>query len=750
MGSKTANPSSNIDDQLVAILEPLVGSGAKLYYPFFANTFPLAYHYYLAIQGQDSKVDEGDDERIVQVPWTKSIGEISNQSPAKVCVFYATKSDVLQNGLSGHPVCVYQPKSIFFDRTPSALDVAETFGSEFAGDQVFSALMSARKHVDVHSDIPLQAKSILGAFTHEDKKKKWRFWYPNLNFRHALTSPPNLNALRVYLYGGPLTAFLRRQTREYVEFRLPDTLIKSEVPEAFNTYVCTNSTDPVLIDALARYHDALFAAAREGDYNGFWAVRNAYNRIAKTLQHPSSFKSAPEYAECLRDHYDSPVPISLPQTKSHQPQRIGVSGKPLVLLGCGELALGLVLPCLDPDIPLSIVVVRRKEGEWKYWQPISLKLKETVTLSNELGYEREFTISNKTETLARSTWSPGESVLTMVDKWDDAVAIAGQAEWVAASLRGGLSEAFKALSKSPSRNPKPPLLLFENRVPDVGEVSKVFETAHVICDRICTTRYPSMDCERVIGLCEGYGEIIVHEKYARLFNPTSTFARFSHSVSDFGEPVDMRGKTVGQEHLLIRLVDDADALDLYKYRKSWLMNSVQYVLALVAAAGCMERGIKLGEMPVFLAEPILDKIDPRLRPCVEVFIECQIARIMTTPKTGTDLSLIQSVLGGCDFLCLYENLRRYVEMNRERCAYVTDFASRLINEQKSDYFKQYLLEPYCYYYHLDGFARMRNANLSCFRFSPKDVELAFKTLVKTEGDVTNWLRKSSFPGASSI
>jgi hypothetical protein len=117
------------------------------------------------------------------------------------------------------------------------------------------------------------------------------------------------NTLRLFLYGAPLTSYLRRKRQRYIPFKV-ETLEGAEA--SFRTVMvitgATKKVRAIIRRAVARYHNHLYSAAgveQENQHN-FRAVQYNYNRVARLLQHRSSFLSSFDYAECLSVHHKNP------------------------------------------------------------------------------------------------------------------------------------------------------------------------------------------------------------------------------------------------------------------------------------------------------------------------------------------------------------------------------------------------------------------------------------------------------------
>jgi hypothetical protein len=740
------------DAQFIECLAPIAASRAKIYYPFFANTFPLAYHYHKTLLSSTVANHTASDtaRRIIQLPWSTPvrtiIGQHNETNSDLPAVFYATLADAktLQKTDYKHTVpfkhCVvwlYRPRYIFVELTPHTWDVSrehKTFSRAVLHD-----LMAGRNTIDVHTDIPSQALALLRQLDATDTYNVPLFPSATADTADVLTdAPPPGSTLRLYLYGGPLTAYLKRKTDRFIDFRVPDTLTDKQSDD-FTTCICVAGHNG-LLRGLKAYHTLLSNTAHTTDQDDlFWPLCNAYNRLARVTQHRSSFPTASAFAACLREHI-AKEPEKQQQIAAEQPVLNGPglsTQPPFVLYGCGKLAIGLILAALNPDVPVLVVYVRHRKCAESAVQNVikedainwdDVVLRGELTLSNSEGYGQAFKVISPEDAADDRKWlnQKGRRFLTVADDWERAVELGFGNKWVGTALRNGLNDFLTCLStrlrakRSIERSdPKPPLLFFENRV-DLHKarqlVSSVFEPTQVLCDRICSTMRPTLG--KVAVEAEPYGELVVDEKYISLFRNNVRVMPFSRSYADFGPGPEADDNGFGSETrvnrqippILVRTYQTQESHEpvhpineFYRRRKRWLMNGVQHVLALLAIESILQRGLRVYRgIPVFLAESLIGKTNLALSSCLDVFVQCQICRLMTAPANLSkrdDQPLVESFLQRpIDAPALYGNLLAYADMNRRRCGDVTDEIHRLIdaNEFKrfADTFNELVMEMF--------------------------------------------------------
>lgn len=695
---------SRLDRDLIEQLQPLTAADLTVYYPFFANTFPLAMHLSQALslaRGKGHPVQA----RAEQIPWSTPIQQLLGPIPSEngAAVFYATEGDVSRlPGLFQHSVGIYQPRSMFLDRTLLAESVARRADKKIEYLNL-SKLLAGRTYVDVHSDIPAQAVAILAAhgLTQEQTLR-----FPGSDLRHAGTEMKPLeddslrhlsDSIRLYIYGGPLTAYLRRKSRRFIEIRIPPSTARGHVSE-FGTVVCTNSQSEDVQRALKHYHERLFSAAAHEAPDEFWAVCTAYNRRSRAQLHRSSFLSAREFIKCLNEHSndDRPTATLAASRPTNQPTTVASEAPlPIVLLGCGKLAIGLVLPSIRDNVPVLVVQVNRpaREVDWT-----RLSRRNTVRLRSAASpestfYDQQFDVVGADRVLNGGVqWSSTRRALVIVKDWDEALRIADVGRIVVTALGDGLAEFGAAASRQALSGARKTLLLFENSVDALAGVKAVdqrYERHHVLCDRICSSRTEDPDGRTITVSSELYGELIVPSGFAALFKEDAALSAFAGSASDLGPGGDWSETASDLRQTVaiatvIRTIDGEFQEELYHRRKRWLMNSIQYALALLTVESFFGLGLKLEEnnkMPVFLAEALLDRAGSRgLALCIEVLVHCQIGRMLLEPSNKGDSEdpLVKRVMVDASPLAIYENLRLFVDVNRRRIGAVSDAIDRLV------------------------------------------------------------------------
>jgi hypothetical protein len=759
MTRATQENYTNLDEELAEILQPLACQGVTLNYPFFANTFPLAFHLYKATQiGTGKAKGHRSPVTIRQVSWNTDVEPLLGNSETP-SVFYATRGDVIRwkkrikTKVSTRGICLYQPKSFFVDQSPHCLAVALEVGRNGEGVTIHSLLqklLDGRSTIEVFTDIPAQAQAIIK----QPRRGGYTVRIADAHSPADFLGPPPSDSLRVHLYGGPLTAYLRRKPNRLVEFRFPYAAIE-KVKQAFQTLICVSPPNSQFIHILGKYHRALFAAAMKSDSDSFWAVSAAYNRLARLQQHRSSFPSAADYVQCLREHYSgrneqitSPIRVTAARLPRPNPNST------LAFFGCGDLALGLVLPALHPRLRVYVVQVIRGESRID-WAKISRA--KTVTLANNIGSEEEYTVVSPSDA-NKGTAQQSKRLLVIAHSFAEMIPLINRSNWIGTCLgTDGLTKFGDALPTLGEKGqPKKPLLLFENSDDlkcNRSRLNDRYDIVHVLCDRICSNRRVNKDGKGLITTAEQYGEIVVPDRFGVLFGPypQCCHQRFRGLVADlaaatFASDDDAWAENARSAPIMVRRLTksrhDNNIVELFRRRKRWLMNSLHHVIAILAADSCIHLDIEYKEMPVFLAELLIDKADPALRSAIDTFVECQIVRMMLAPVDERDPRpdadpLVDLLLISYDSSVLFENLRAYMAHNRwrlGRAGETPDLINRLIDSKLelapltklAARFLEHVREVYTFYA-TDRITTIGERNIP-FRFSAADIELAVRRL----------------------
>jgi hypothetical protein len=292
------------DNEMAELLMPLVKANhpPKLKMFFFANTFPLAYHYAIALQNS-GKHDP-----------TKYI-ELSNWGDRKqqgVLAYTSSPRDGTSGRLRNLPITIFKPKWAFIPLTLSsqsvwgALDQPMTLSGFLAKPEleayedfaIYAELQELGGYLqgrvqETLRELGKAAKRVQVFFSQGARQK-----LPLVTTRK---STPNL--LRLFIYGGSLSSYLSHKTGRYLRLSLEEG---KECSKILNTFL---RCPAIFAEPLQKYHKKLYASAKRAlrpvDTKAcppFFTVYRSYNEMAWLLQHRSSFENAEDFAQCLADH----------------------------------------------------------------------------------------------------------------------------------------------------------------------------------------------------------------------------------------------------------------------------------------------------------------------------------------------------------------------------------------------------------------------------------------------------------------
>ena len=302
------------DEDMVDILTPIAGhnKAPRVEMLFFANTFPLAYHYAIALK----RKKKSPNKLIFPGVWG---------APNKSNMIFYTNEPKKRDGSQRVRVTVFEPRYAFTPLTLASSRIRDDLLSDenikTRQPQRFTIsefLEKAKKRDYEFGDVVISAEiadlgDYLKAFVEKtfDKVTVFASQGPRKTVKLPISRliKPSSNMLRFFIYGGSLSSYLRRKQDRYLSLDIHDG--SGEVAEKMNTYI---SCPTVFVEALKKYHKKLYEAAKEAEnYKPgcqtcpqFFTVYRSYNEMAWLLQHRSSFEDADEFAKCLRDHHREP------------------------------------------------------------------------------------------------------------------------------------------------------------------------------------------------------------------------------------------------------------------------------------------------------------------------------------------------------------------------------------------------------------------------------------------------------------
>lgn len=287
---------SSFDKRCLELLAPLKQSKPKLYFPFFANTLPIAFHYGVIL---DEICPDLTSELIRLVPWDFQIPElVDDESKISNVIYFGTPiSSTAKHSTAKVSVGYYNPRSIFTEYSLHASEYISTgkiYGhSELA--RLLETLAAPYSNcIQVRTELGDQAKALMDSL----QIKGVRYQTTSTSVGMSDIGP----SLNIFLYGAPLTRYLRKKRSRFIEIRLDDQLVSTD--KAYETFIYIRHLDhdSSIYSTILRYWDFVSENYKERRRDSFWALCDAYNHLARTIQHRSSFPDAESYMLCLNEH----------------------------------------------------------------------------------------------------------------------------------------------------------------------------------------------------------------------------------------------------------------------------------------------------------------------------------------------------------------------------------------------------------------------------------------------------------------
>jgi hypothetical protein len=289
----------------------------SLRFHFFANTFPLAYHYWWALK-QAGKDDPGH-----------FISFASGFAPPAASEWgYTTRSFAESTNRPFVPVTRFQPKWVFAERSIWTREIYQSVvpnpppqGTVSLG-RFLKAVLNDAPNLDlvtVYAEIPNLGRYVQrcvdGALPGCDVKifcladGPGEFCMPPVPIfqqRQCRT------VLRLFVYGGPLSSYLRRKSNRYLPLDVDDDAVGTDGEGMETVLVHDRDVDAEEMQQLVEYHRTLVQERHDTprECPPFFSIYRAFNELAWLVQSRASFQDAGEYHDCILMHHASPKPNS--------------------------------------------------------------------------------------------------------------------------------------------------------------------------------------------------------------------------------------------------------------------------------------------------------------------------------------------------------------------------------------------------------------------------------------------------------
>ncbi len=297
------------DRKLIALLSPIASRAPKLRFHFFANTFPLAYHYWWALREAGKRPED-------------SLEFATGFNPPRAREWgYATLETARRNRRECVPVTRFKPRFVFAERTLWTWHVQQLLRNREVRITLRSFIEEVKRVSPSLNLVLIYAElSDLGRIVQKyvnalvgdtglDVKvfsvahSGSLFLAPPVPVAHR---EPFRTVLRLFVYGGPLSTYLQRKDNRYLPLALDEGFSADADPTMEVALVLDKGATDDDKQCLARYHKELLRAASAGSCAAFSSVYRAFNEMAWLVQSRASFQSADEFRECVKAHHAAP------------------------------------------------------------------------------------------------------------------------------------------------------------------------------------------------------------------------------------------------------------------------------------------------------------------------------------------------------------------------------------------------------------------------------------------------------------
>lgn len=711
---------NSFDKKQIEILTPLYEQKVVLHYAFFANTFPIAFHYtQLLKQKGVTKIDQfiklhdwnnllpsGTPEVKYLEQQIKSLiyNKDEWQYPKNINLFYASDINYRNNYVNPLkrireyfekkykdlefmrevPFTQYAPRFVFLKKNLFSLEIAKPNNCKYDIDtlsfkkysvikddfkELASVLRKAKKNgikrYIVYTDLVYEARDIFAGYKLTEENTT--FYDKNdLGTVTDYTHKDRTNTLQIYYYGAPTSFDLLQKKDRYI----PVIIDENKLHNGLKAVACLhyNSIHRKSIksieDAIAKYHNQLFENAAASDApEQLNNVRLAYNRFASLIRHDTSFGTPESFSNCITLFNKS---FSEPENelKDRPPKPIIKTQKDNYHFhfGAGRLSIGLVLPSfktVNRDDRKFIYVLQKKRENWR--KRIRAN-NDRIKLVNSHDYDLEFELYSKCPKLTEN------DTFVLYDHLEELEDLIKHASSISYSLNNKHmeKELIKFLINKKYKSECVFVFPFENNPIDIENDPEIIDQVKnheelkfigVKADRICLKR--SFEANNTIKVdCEKYAEIVIDS--------------FDDDVKSLFDPI------YRSHH--IRFASSKAEFNFLADRKKLLLNELHFILAIYGYDFLVSREIIHWENQyVTILQAALDN-DSEYRIPIETFIKLQIIRLFLSTEYTMDTIKDLYNSSGDDYEILYQNLLKYAEEVKNRFEKSKeDLVSRVFN-----------------------------------------------------------------------
>lgn len=692
------------DRQQIDLLLPIAREDAVLHFPFFANTFPLGYHYFCALREMGHTTNVPDFLRLMD--WARDGGSgpadvAANREVSKPQIFYTTGEFQHQAGQAGTvvPVAYYRPR-LFFIRYDRSIAKLVVDGSGHLTPELLLHIGTWYDAVEIVTDIPEQAEILQTTLTSKDQwgaaaltvdvrvMNDWRSAFDFFGRRDGVLS--------IHFYGAPSTSALAARRHDFVPVVFPERPgVSDKKLETYAAIVAAEGDERwnAWIEPIRQYHERLFEMARQlGEASVAESFRDvwwAYNRYAAMLRHDSQFPTPQAFARCLTEFHiatgGTDVATPLPPTAVLDDPAPTHPFGDHVHFGAGHLSLGLVLPSLryfaNAVAPKSLVVIHCSRNPTKGSPLKRCRDGMEVHLTNGREFSAPFLVivdsGGSADELTKRVLkeSAAHPVLVSTQSITRLAGVIARATSFSSSVadgQGSLASALKGITLQPNSR----FYAFENVVSPVLKdvfTSRPSDFINIVADRICSAlTFRAKPRPHLAVSCERRGSIV-------LGAATGTWEHlFCRFVPE--------GSAVRENGLAIRVIGAPNAaiFEFHHHKKRWLMNSAHAVISVYGYYELWKSKAPRGHWRRQLVSSIQRTVlapDREYRKNVLALIDGQIAHLILKTPQAIRQEVFDNLTGvdELDEERIYYDLRAYAQEVLDRIQEGVDEMGRVLD-----------------------------------------------------------------------
>lgn len=286
---------------------------------FFANTYPLAYHF-----AQNIRESKEITERIKILGWDK-VRDIPYEFFKKPFLFYLTPYQFKKfydnrKKFDGNiynfeePITKYRPRYIFLSRNKFISNVLKIKFDKYLSVDDLRNIFIESEIVEFFSDTPKQAdeisKIVINPILKDSNVRIKLFKRFNSKNQFNVRLNDVKRNISIHFSGAPYTKLMKDMRKYFIPIQLPDEYFQKT--DVFDLSICfylpSSKTDPKLVkdshELLKAYHDQLFLHARDkSKYIYFSKILDGYRRISRNIFPLDIFSDVQEYCQCIENHH---------------------------------------------------------------------------------------------------------------------------------------------------------------------------------------------------------------------------------------------------------------------------------------------------------------------------------------------------------------------------------------------------------------------------------------------------------------